>query len=110
MHDDPMTHPTTEIPNPPIACSLTAADYRQRVADTGDVAREALRERRPIDGGQRLVFQETGDVRGRLEALVEAESSCCPFLTMRLHSDGGRVVLDITGPELAAPIIEELFA
>ena len=104
-----MTHTTIDIPDPPIACSLTAADYRQRVADTGDVAREALRERRPIDGGHRLVFQETGDVRGRLEALVEAEAGCCPFLTMSLHNDGDRLILDITGPELATPIIEELF-
>ena len=105
-----MTHTPIGIPNPPIACSLTAAEYRQRVADTGDVAGQALRERRPIDGGQRLVFQETGDVRRRLEAFVDAESSCCPFLTMHLQSYGARLVLDITGPELAAPIIEELFA
>jgi hypothetical protein len=105
-----MTHTSIEITNPPIACSLTAADYRQRVAEAGDVAREALRERRQIDGGERLVFQETGDVRRRLGAFVAAESACCPFLAMSLQSDGGRLVLDITGPELAAPIIEELFA
>jgi hypothetical protein len=105
-----MTHTTIDIPSPPIACSLTAADYRQRVADTGDVAREALRERRPIDGGQRLVFHETGDIRRRLDAFVAAESTCCPFLTMRLQDDGDRLVLDVTGPELAASIIEELFA
>ena len=105
-----MTHNTIDTPSPPIACSLTAADYRQRVAETGDVARKALRERRPIDSGQRLVFHETGDVRGRLEAFVDAESNCCPFLTMSLQSDGDRLILDITGPELATPIIEELFA
>jgi hypothetical protein len=105
-----MTHTTKRIPNPPIACSLAATDYAQRVADTGDMAREALRERRPIDGGQRLVFQETSDVRRRLDAFVDAESSCCPFLTMRVHSDGAGLSLDITGPELARPIIEELFA
>jgi hypothetical protein len=105
-----MTHTNIEITNPPIACSLTAADYRQRVAEAGDVAREALRERRQIDGGERLVFQETGDVRRRLDAFVAAESACCPFLTMSLRSDGGRLVLDITGPELAEPIIEELVA
>ena len=106
-----MRRTTIDIPDsPPIACSLTAADYRQRVADAGQVARDALRERQPIDGGGRLTFEDTTDVRRRLEAFVAAESSCCPFLTMSLTSTAGRLVLDVTGPELAAPIIEELFA
>jgi hypothetical protein len=106
-----MTHTSIEIPDPPpIACSLTADEYRRRVADTGQVARDALRERRPIDGGVRLTFEETVDTRRRLEAFVAAESTCCPFLTMNLHAADGRLVLDVTGPELAAPIIEELFA
>ena len=100
-----MTHTT----HPPIACSLPASDYRRRVAETGDVAREALRERLTIDGGERLVFEESGDIRERLEALVAAEAGCCPFLTMTLESDRGRLVLDVTGPEPAAQIIEELF-
>ena len=106
-----MTHTTLEITDPtPIACSLTGAEYRKRVADTGQVARDALRERRPIDGGTRLSFEETADVRERLEAFVAAESECCPFLTMHLHAADGRLVLEVTGPELAAPIVEELFA
>jgi hypothetical protein len=110
MHSDRMTHTTTDISDsPPIACSLTAADYRQRVADTGQVARDALRERRPIDGGARFAFDETADIRQRLEAFVAAESTCCPFLTMRLESDGDQLLLEVTGPELAAPIIKELF-
>ena len=111
MHSDPMTHTTVDIPDSPsIACSLTVAGYRQRVADTGQVARDALRERRAIGGGARLTFEDTADVRRRLEAFIAAESACCPFLTMRLESNDGRLVLDVTGPELAAPIIEELFA
>jgi hypothetical protein len=106
-----MTHTTIDIPDfTPIACSLTAAGYRQRVADTGQVARDALLERRPIGGGARLSFEETADIRRRLEAFIAAESTCCPFLTMSLESNGDRLVLDVTGPELAAPIIEELFA
>ena len=106
-----MTHTTLEITDPaPIACSLTGAEYRKRVAEIGQVARDALRERRPIDGGVRLSFEATADVRRRLEAFVAAESECCPFLTMNLRAGDGRLVLEVTGPELAAPIIEELFA
>ena len=40
-----------------------------------------------------------------MEAFVAAESDCCPFLTMKL-----RLVLDVTGPAEAAPIVQELFA
>ena len=106
-----MTQTTIDITDPaPIACSLTGAEYRKRVADTGQVAREALRDRRPIDGGAHLSFEESAAVRERLEALVAAESQCCPFLTMNLSAADGRLVLEVTGPELAAPIIEELFA
>ena len=106
-----MTHTTIEITDPaPIACSLTGAEYRKRVADTGQVARDALRKRQPIDGGARLSFDASPEVRERLDAFAAAESECCPFLTMRLRATDGRLVLEVTGPELAAPIIEELFA
>ena len=95
---------------PPIACSLTGAEYRERVGAAGELTRQALRDRRPIAGGVRLTFAEAAGVHERLEALVAAESQCCPFLTMNLHAADGRLVLDVTGPEQAAPIIAELLA
>ena len=104
MHSDDMTHTTNDI-----ACSLTGADYRKRLADIGEFARKALRDRHPIDGGACLSFDETDDVRARLAAFVAAESECCPFLTMNLKAADDRLLLEITGPELAAPVIEELF-
>lgn len=55
------------------------------------------------------VSTNTADVRERLEAFVAAESECCPFLTMNLQAADGRLRLEVTGPELAGPIIEELF-
>lgn len=94
----------------PISCSLTGAEYRERLADLGELARDALRERRPIDGGARLTFDDSAEVRERLEALVAAEAECCPFLAMRLHAADGRLVLDVTGPDAAAPILAELLA
>ena len=110
VNSDPMPHTTIDITDPtPIACSLTGAEYRQRVADTGQVARDALRDRQAIPSGARLTFDETAEVRERLEAFVAAESECCPFLAMYLHAADGHLVLDVTGPDQAAPIIEELF-
>ena len=90
-----------------IACSLARDDYRRRTDDIRDLARDALRDRRPIEGGVRLTFDATA--RERLEAVVAAESECCPFLTMDLRAADGRLVLDVTGPDDAAPTIAELF-
>jgi hypothetical protein len=92
----------------PIACSLTGSDYGRRTEDIGRFARAALRDRTPIHGGVRLTFDPVA--RERLQALVAAESECCPFLAMDLQASDGRLVLDVTGPRTAAPVIAELFA
>lgn len=94
----------------PIACSLSAAEYRQRIQDADDVARDALRARRPIEGGARLTFTRDAAVRERLEAFVAAESKCCSFLTLDLAEDGTDLVLTVTGPAEAAPLIADFFA
>ena len=104
-----MSHRTVTDP-PPIACSLTAAGYRQRVDAAGAIARDALIDRAPIEAGARLTFATQDDVRRRLEGFIAAESRCCPFLTMDLRQADDRLVLDVTGPADAAAIIEELFA
>ena len=92
---------------PPIACTLTGPQYRERAADIAHLARAALRDRRRIDGGVRLTFDAAA--RKRVEALVAAEAECCPFLTLDLRAVAGSLVLDVTGPAAAAPVIEELF-
>ena len=89
-----------------IACSLGAADHRQRLAAFGALARAALLAREPIARGARLTF--AASARERVEALVAAEAECCPFLALDLRAGGDRLVLDVTGPAEAAPIIEEL--
>jgi hypothetical protein len=43
-------------------------------------------------------------------AAMEAEATCCSFLSLTLERDGNRLLLDITGPEMAQPLIAELFA
>src|SRR5688500_11122500 len=98
-----MTH------EPPLACSLSPAGYRRRIADARELADQHLRSRDAVPGGARLTFADGADTRRRLEALVAAEASCCPFLTLDLHWQNGVLVLDVTGPADAAPIIAELF-
>ena len=93
-----------------IACSLTTDQYRRRIADMGAVAQDALRSRAPIEGGVRHVFTAAPGVRDRLRGFVDAEAVCCPFLTLDLHDGNGGLILDVTGPEEARPVIDELFA
>jgi hypothetical protein len=91
-----------------IACSLPAAQYRDRTDEIRRFAHDAVRDRHAIDGGVRLTFDATA--RERLEAFVAAEGECCPFLTMDLRTAGDGLVLEVTGPEAAAPVIAELLA
>lgn len=97
-------------PDLPIACSLTAHDLDARRADLVRLADDALRSRSVIDGGERLVFTADDDTARRLATVVAAEAECCPFLHMELRREETAVVLEVTGPPGAQPIIGELFA
>lgn len=94
----------------PIACTLSAADLRQRRRDVANLAAGALVSRSPIAEGERLVFGAAGDTAQRLEQLVAAEADCCPSLNLTLRPEGDRLILDVTGPAGTRPIVEELFA
>ena len=93
-----------------VACTLTPGEYENRTATLSDLAARALMSRTPIDGGQRLTFIDIPVVERELRTAVAAEASCCGFLAMDLTRTRDALVLDITGPEHAAPVIAELFA
>ena len=94
----------------PVACSLTAAAYAERLCELRALGRSALLARDRIAGGERLVFRDAPDVERALRAAIEAEAECCPFLTMTLERRGGRLVLEVSGPEEAQPVIAALWA
>ena len=93
----------------PIACTLTPDGYATRSAELSALAARALLSREPIDGGERLTFADGPRVEHELRAAIAAEASCCAFLTMTVRRTGARLVLDVTGPAGAEPIIAELF-
>lgn len=104
--------PSTDLPSPtdvPIACSLSATDMRQRQSDIARLAAASLRSRTAIDGGQRLAFNADGDTADQIDRLVAAEAECCPFLQIDVRRDGELVIVDVTGPVDAQPIIEQFF-
>jgi hypothetical protein len=91
----------------PIACSLGADELADRLTQIRALGRDALLGVSP-EGGLR--FRAGDGVRERLEAIIAAESRCCPFLGFELADQGDELVLSVTAPEGAEPIAQELVA
>lgn len=94
----------------PIACSLDADDYATRLAAVRDIGEIALvRAEHHDDGaGADLFFRDGDEIRRRLQAVVEAEATCCAFLDIDLHAEPGVLRLSISGPADAVPVIRDL--
>ena len=85
----------------PIACSLDGEELERRVAAATAVGRAALISHESANGRHRLRFRSTPEIRERLEAIVEAERSCCPFLRLELTLEGDAILLRIEAPARA---------
>jgi hypothetical protein len=94
----------------PIACTLSAREYRGRTDELAALAVRALRSREPTAGGERLTFADGPEIEAELRVAIAAEASCCAFLHMELRRRGEDLILEIAGPQEARPVIAELFA
>ncbi len=94
----------------PIACTLRPDQLARRRGELAGLARQALRSREPVRGGARFLFAPGAEIEARLRDAVAAEASCCPFLAMSLRAHPDALVLDVTGPAEAQPLIGEIFA
>jgi hypothetical protein len=94
---------------PPIACALELTRMRDRVELIAELEADALIDQHPIPGGLRSRFRPASGVEERVRDLVEHESECCPFLHFEVTRDAA-LVLDITGPPDAQPLIRQFFA
>jgi hypothetical protein len=92
----------------PIACSLNASEFPERLAEMADLGRAALIDARTEPTRAQLRFAAGAGVRARVEAIVAAESQCCAFLTMRVSDEPDTVVLTIDAPEDAQLVLAEL--
>ena len=68
----------------PIACTLGAAQSKERTAELAALAERALRSRQETADGERLVFADSAEIERELSSMIDAESSCCAFLRMDL--------------------------
>lgn len=94
----------------PIACTLSRDDLAARRALIDALAADGLLDRTPTSAGMRVRLRDTPDIEQRTRALVAAESACCAFLDFDLDRKDGELVLDISGPEEARPVIDMFFA
>ena len=92
----------------PIACSLDATEFPQRLSEMADLGRAALADIDQDEKRAELRFAAGQGIRERVEAIVAAESQCCAFLTMRVDDALDLVVLTIEAPEGAEAILAEL--
>jgi hypothetical protein len=93
---------TTE---PLIACSLSGEELPQRLAELRALGRDALLS---VSAGGVLRFRADERTRGRLEAIIAAESICCPFLSFELREQTGALLLTIAAPDGAEPLAFDL--
>jgi hypothetical protein len=97
----------SERAEPPIACTLQGAGYRERLAWIEELARDGLRAVTRDD--LRLELRYTADVAGRVREMVRKEQVCCAFLDFDLTETGEEVRLTITVPERAREVADALF-
>lgn len=92
---------------PPIACTLGAGEYSDRIFRWRAALTETTRQALP-DAGIRVELPT--ERAEEIAALVAAESRCCPFFTFRLTFTAHGVELDAHAPPDAALLLHDLFA
>lgn len=102
LDPDPDSTPTPV----PVACTLTASDMGDRVAQWQKVLDGAIRV--PIPDGLRLTLP--ADRAAAVAGLAAEEQKCCAFFDFRLHLDGPILHLEVRAPEAGAGLLMELFA
>lgn len=92
----------------PIVCSLDADELKQRLAEIRAVGADALGDVQSLPGQAVLRFAASQETRRHLEAIVAAEARCCAFLSFDLREEPGAIVMTISAPEGAEPVVRDL--
>jgi hypothetical protein len=98
---------STELP---IACTLSATELPERLAEMGNLGRAALVDVERDGTRAVLRFRPAPETNQRLAAIVAAEARCCAFLDMTLREDRDTLSLTIDAPADAGVVLDELVA
>ena len=97
---------STEIP---IACTLSPDGFTARIGLIDALAVDGLIDRTDTERGVRVRLRDTPEIEQRVREFVAAESQCCAFLDFTLGREDDALVLDVSGPEGARPVIDRFF-
>ena len=102
---------TTALPtasSAPVACTLGAGEYADRLAWIAELNRTALRSQR--QDGLVLVLDYATAAASRVRELVAREQACCAFLAFRSEETPHAVRLTVTAPAEAGEALGVVFA
>jgi len=102
----PLTAKPTDGAEPPIVCTLAAADMASRL-DAWRAALASVVGRTAIVDGVRLTLA-LGTPLAPLVELAVAERECCMFFRFAVTVDGRGVALEVTAPAEAKDLIDTL--
>jgi uncharacterized protein Smg (DUF494 family) len=92
----------------PLACSLSAKDFKERANWLKDLASNALLAHHVEGLCARLTYRV--EAAEDVERLVRQEQQCCGFLRFQVTRNDEHVELTITAPESAGEDAYALFA
>jgi hypothetical protein len=94
----------------PIACTLSATELPERLAEMSELGRAALLDVERDGTRAVLRFRPDATTGQRLAAIVAAEARCCAFLDMALREERDTLSLSIVAPADAGLVLDELVA
>jgi hypothetical protein len=92
----------------PIACTLSAVDYQRRLRAIRRVGFEAFVSADERPDGATLRFRNSPETRQQLDEIVAAERACCPFLSLTVDDAGDQLIVGVTAPPEARPVVSDL--
>ena len=92
----------------PIACTLGADDYAERLGWITALNRSSLRAHRR--DGLALELDYAPDAAAQVRELVAREQACCAFLAFHLHDTLHGVHLTVTAPTEAGEALDAVFS
>ena len=90
-----------------LTCTLDAGEVGPRLEQWRDVVARSI-GRESLPSGVRLRFPREEALLGRLAQLAVAETGCCSFFGMRLTVDADAAWLEVTAPEAARHLVDQL--
>jgi hypothetical protein len=94
-------------PQTTIACTLSAADYRDRLRQITGLARDSLRSH--DRKGLELTLRYDASAVDRVKEMVRREQECCPFLNFVVREEADQIVVSVTAPEKAGEAAETMY-